>query len=164
MAPDFTLPLVSEEGEVSLLDYRGRTPVFVALLRSIWCPFCRRQVARLSGTREKLATVGVETLGIIEAPEPMNVDDAQAWLRKHDRFGEIPEDQAVMDQLPPRAFNVHAGHFLIDRQGIIRRDRDTRRRPHAMGCFPLGRRNPRGGPKCHLVICWTLRERATGHR
>ena len=66
MAPDFTLPLVSEEGAVSLLDYRGRTPVLLALLRSIWCPFCRRQVARLSGTREKLATVGVETLGIIE--------------------------------------------------------------------------------------------------
>jgi peroxiredoxin len=177
MAPDFTLPLVSEDGEVSLRDYRGRAPVLLALLRSIWCPFCRRHVAQLGSMREKLSAVGVETLGITEdrlvpvrryfqmrpsrtrlatdearnvhrvygcpmpqvspeyrklraavrinptgeAPEHMSVDDAQAWLRKHDRFGEIPEDQAVMDQLPPRDFNLHAGHFLIDRKGIVRR-------------------------------------------
>jgi peroxiredoxin len=177
IAPDFTLPLVSETGEVSLRDYRGRAPVLLALLRSIWCPFCRRHVGQLGGTREKLGTLGVETLGIIEdrlepvrryfqvrpprirlatdearnvhrvygcptppvnpdyrklraavrinptgeAPEPMSIDDAQTWLRRHDRFGEIPEDQAVMDQFPPRDFNLHAGHFLIDRQGIVRR-------------------------------------------
>ena len=55
-----------------------------------------------------------------EAPELMSVDDVQAWLRKHHRFGEIPEDQAVMDQFPPRDFNLHVGHFLIDRAGIVR--------------------------------------------
>jgi peroxiredoxin len=36
MAPDFMLPLVSEEGEVSLRDYRGRAPVLLALLRTLW--------------------------------------------------------------------------------------------------------------------------------
>ena len=35
-APDFTLPLVSEEGEVSLGDYRGRAPVLLVLLRTLW--------------------------------------------------------------------------------------------------------------------------------
>ena len=55
-----------------------------------------------------------------EAPEPMSVDEAQNWLRKHHRFGEIPEDQAVMDQFPPRDFNIHVGHFLIDRAGVVR--------------------------------------------
>lgn len=35
-APDFTLPLVSEDGEVSLSGYRGRAPVFLAVLRTIW--------------------------------------------------------------------------------------------------------------------------------
>jgi hypothetical protein len=35
-APDFTLPLVSEEGTVSLADYRDRTPVLIVLLRYIW--------------------------------------------------------------------------------------------------------------------------------
>ncbi len=35
-APDFSLPLVSEVGTVSLKDYLGRTPVLVVLLRYIW--------------------------------------------------------------------------------------------------------------------------------
>lgn len=55
-----------------------------------------------------------------EAPEPMSVDEVQNWLRKHHRFGEIPEEQAVMDQFPPRDFMIHAGHFLIDRAGVVR--------------------------------------------
>jgi peroxiredoxin len=35
-APDFSLPLVSELGTVSLQDYLGRTPVLLVLLRYIW--------------------------------------------------------------------------------------------------------------------------------
>ena len=52
--------------------------------------------------------------------EPMSVEEVQNWLRKHHRFGEIPEDQAVRDQFPPRDFKIHAGHFLIDQAGIVR--------------------------------------------
>ncbi|MBI3007260.1 MAG: hypothetical protein HYY53_03015 [candidate division NC10 bacterium] len=55
-----------------------------------------------------------------EAPEPMSLDDVQNWLRKHHRFGEIPEEKAAIDQVPPRDFNIHAGHFLIDRAGVVR--------------------------------------------
>jgi len=32
----------------------------------------------------------------------------------------IPEDQAVIDQFPPRDFEIHAGHFLIDQAGVVR--------------------------------------------
>ncbi len=35
-APDFLLPLVSEDGQVALGEYRGRSPLFLALLRTIW--------------------------------------------------------------------------------------------------------------------------------
>jgi peroxiredoxin len=35
-APDFSLPLVTEPGHVSLEDYLGRTPVLLVLLRYIW--------------------------------------------------------------------------------------------------------------------------------
>jgi peroxiredoxin len=35
-APDFSLPLVTEAGTVSLKDYLGRTPVLLVLLRYIW--------------------------------------------------------------------------------------------------------------------------------
>ena len=55
-----------------------------------------------------------------EAPEPMSVDAVQNWLKKQHRFGEILEDQAVMDQFPPRDFKIHAGHFLIDQAGVVR--------------------------------------------
>jgi hypothetical protein len=35
-APEFSLPLVSEAGTVSLTDYLGRTAVLLVLLRYIW--------------------------------------------------------------------------------------------------------------------------------
>jgi hypothetical protein len=50
----------------------------------------------------------------------MPVDELQNWLKKHHRFGEIPEDQAMTDQFPPRDFKIHAGHFLIDQAGVVR--------------------------------------------
>jgi peroxiredoxin len=178
-APDFLLPLVSEDGQVALDDYRGRSPLILALLRSLWCPFCRRRVTQLAETRQKLEKAGVELLAVTEgrteplrkyfrvrplrlrvaagadpeahiyraygvpmpastqeykelratvrinptgeAPEPMSLDAVQTWLREHDRFGQIPEDQ--LDQLRsnrPDFTNIHAGHFLIDRAGVVR--------------------------------------------
>ncbi len=35
-APDFVLPLVSEDGQAALGEYRGRSPLLLALLRTIW--------------------------------------------------------------------------------------------------------------------------------
>ncbi len=35
-APDFTLPVVDRDGTVSLADYRGRSPVLLALLRGLY--------------------------------------------------------------------------------------------------------------------------------
>jgi len=69
--------------------------------------------------KELRATVRINPTG--EAPEPMSLDAAQTWLREHDRFGEIQEDQ--LDQLRsirPDFNNIHAGHFLIDRAGFVR--------------------------------------------
>jgi len=34
-APDFTLPAVNREGQVSLADYRGRSPILVGLFRGL---------------------------------------------------------------------------------------------------------------------------------
>jgi len=67
-APQFVLPAVNREGEVSLADYRGRTPVLVGLFRGLHCPFCRRQVVQLSTTRDKLEALGVETLAVVNTP------------------------------------------------------------------------------------------------
>jgi peroxiredoxin len=74
LAPDFTLPLVSQEGEVSLAHYRGRAPLLLAINRGLWCSFCRRYIVQLGGVRERLQQLGVETLAIVASdPERARV-------------------------------------------------------------------------------------------
>jgi peroxiredoxin len=67
-APDFSLPAVDRNETVSLADYRGRSPVFLALLVGLWCPFCRRQIAQLGTTETKLKALGVESLAVVATP------------------------------------------------------------------------------------------------
>ena len=67
-APDFTLPAIDRTETVSLADYRGRSPVFLALLVGLWCPFCRRQIAQMGSTEGKLKGLGVETLAVVATP------------------------------------------------------------------------------------------------
>jgi hypothetical protein len=40
-------PAVHRDGTVPLGDYRGRSPLLLAFFRGIYCPFCRRQIAKL---------------------------------------------------------------------------------------------------------------------
>lgn len=68
-APDFALPLVSSDGQVSMADYRGRAPLFLALLRSFECPFCRRSLAALKSVGEAMARSGIETLVVTTTAE-----------------------------------------------------------------------------------------------
>lgn len=67
-APDFTLPAVDRNENVSLAEYRGRSPVFLALMVGLWCPFCRRQIAQLGTTEGKLKALGVESLAVVATP------------------------------------------------------------------------------------------------
>jgi peroxiredoxin len=78
-APDFTLPAINREGTVSLADYRGRAPLLLALFRGIYCPFCRRSIARLGVTADKLRASGVETLAVVAS----QVDRARLYFRYH---------------------------------------------------------------------------------
>jgi peroxiredoxin len=83
VAPAFTLPSASEEGTVSLSDYRGKQPVLLAIFRGLYCPFCRQHIARLGVTAEKLQVGGVETLGIVATPAAR----ARLYFRfRHARF------------------------------------------------------------------------------
>lgn len=69
-APDFTLPAADRPETISLADYRGRSPVFLALFIGLWCPFCRRSIAQMGKVESKLKALGVETLGVVAtAPE-----------------------------------------------------------------------------------------------
>jgi len=67
-APDFTLPAVDRNENVSLADYRGRSPVFLALMVGLWCPFCRRQIAQIGTIEGKLKALGIESLVVVATP------------------------------------------------------------------------------------------------
>jgi len=109
-APDFELPAVNREGRVSLADYRGK-PVLVALFRGLHCPFCRRHLALLSATQEKLAKEGVETVAIVNTqPERARqyfqyrptrvVLAADPDVQAHRAFG-VPAFGIVPDETDP---------------------------------------------------------------
>jgi peroxiredoxin len=182
-APSVTLPAVNRKGQVSLDDYRGRSPVLIALFRGLHCPFCRRHLVQLGTTQDKLKAFGVETVAVVNTPlerarlyfkyRPARVlltadpdaathrsfgvpagvvvekESEASWAQgkltmgqllamKIDPTGELPEPQnpyAAMETLNKKdGFEVteidrqiaHAhgtqmtGHFLIDREGIIR--------------------------------------------
>ncbi|VTU45656.1 MULTISPECIES: redoxin domain-containing protein [unclassified Variovorax] len=70
-APDFALPAVAGPEVVSLDQYRGRSPLFLALLLGLWCPFCRRQLVQLGNFESRLKALGVETVAVV-ATEPEN--------------------------------------------------------------------------------------------
>lgn len=39
-APEFELPWADRDGSVALRDYLGRSPVFLALFRGLYCVHC----------------------------------------------------------------------------------------------------------------------------
>jgi peroxiredoxin len=76
-APDFALPAVDGSGTVSLQDYRGKSPLFLALFPGLWCPFCRRAIAKLAAAEPALKESGVETLCIVATPP----DNARLYFK-----------------------------------------------------------------------------------
>jgi peroxiredoxin len=98
-APDFALPAVDGSGTVSLADYRGRAPLFLALFPGLWCPFCRRALAQIGTTEQALKASGVETLGIV-ATSPENARLYFKFRPTHLRLAADP------DLTTHRAFGV----------------------------------------------------------
>lgn len=77
-APPFALPAVDRpERLVTLDDYRGQSPLFLALLIGLWCPFCRRQLVQLASVDDKLKAMGVQSLAVVATPP----DNAQLYFR-----------------------------------------------------------------------------------
>src|SRR4029453_2673944 len=111
-APHFALPAVNREGQVSPDDYRGRSPVLVALFRGLHCPFCRRQLVQLGTTQDKLKAIGVETLAVVNTPldrarryftfRPTRVPlAADPDAATHREFG-LPETEIIRDETASR--------------------------------------------------------------
>ena len=106
-APDFVLPAVNRDGWVSLDDYRGRSPLLVGLYRGLHCPFCRRQIAQLGATQEKLKAAGAETLAVVNTP----AERARLYFKYRPTRVLVAADP---DAATHRAFAVPAGEFVGD--------------------------------------------------
>jgi peroxiredoxin len=77
-APGFALPSVAEPGRlITLDDFRGRSPLFLALMVGLWCPFCRRQLAQMGPLQQRLKEIGVETLVVVAT----GAENARVYFR-----------------------------------------------------------------------------------
>jgi len=90
-APDFNLAAVYQDGELALTDYRGR-PLFLAIFLGLWCPFCRRNIANLSMTRDELLACGVETLAVVAT----DLNNARLYFKYRPARVPIAADPALM--------------------------------------------------------------------
>jgi peroxiredoxin len=106
-APNFALPVVSREGEVSLGDYRGRSAVLIGLFRGLHCPFCRRQVVQLGALREKLKALSVETVAVVNTP----LDRARLYFKHRPVQVLIAADPEAATH---RSFGLPAGEIIED--------------------------------------------------
>ena len=66
--PEFELPAVHRDGNVTLCHYLGRGPELLGLFRGVYCAFCRRAVASLGRLSAGLALLGIQTLGVVATP------------------------------------------------------------------------------------------------
>jgi len=76
-APDFVVPAVNEERTISLADYRGRAPLLLGLFPGMYCPFCRRALAHMGNTSDRLKTLGVDSLAIVGT----ELDNARLYFK-----------------------------------------------------------------------------------
>lgn len=131
-APNFTLPAVNREGQVSLDDYRGRTPVLVGLFRGLHCPFCRRQLVQLGTTQDKLKALGVETMAVVNTP----LERARLYFKYRPARVLLAADPEAATH---RAFRVPEGTIVENES-----DASWARGTVTMGQMQAARINPTG--------------------
>jgi hypothetical protein len=90
---------VDREGTVSLGDYKGRSSVLLAFFRGMYCPFCRRQIAKLGLSRDKLRAAGVETLAVVAS----NLDRTRLYFQYRPTRVPLAVDP---DLIAHRAFGI----------------------------------------------------------
>lgn len=76
-APDFAVPAVDRDRTILLADYRGKTPLLLGLFPGLYCPFCRRAIAQMAATSEKLKPLGVDCLAVVGT----ELDNARLYFK-----------------------------------------------------------------------------------
>lgn len=113
-APGFSLPLLTQKGQLSLSQYRGKV-VYVDFWAS-WCGPCRKSLPLLNQMRKQLKGQPFEVLAINLDED---IKDARGFLKQypvsyptlHDKAGKTPE-QYGLKGMPTS--------YLIDKKGIVR--------------------------------------------
>ena len=99
VAPSFSLSAASRDGTISLDEYGGNAALLIGMLRGVYCPFCRRQVAQLSDLAERIRPNGIETLIVITTP----VDRARVYFKHYPTTLAIASDPEMATH---RAYGV----------------------------------------------------------
>jgi peroxiredoxin len=102
VAPNFRLPAVHRNDDVSLADYRGQV-VFLAIFLGLWCPFCRRNIADLGFVREQLLACRIETLAVVAT----DVENARLYFKYRPTRVPITSDP---DLITHRAYGLPRPH------------------------------------------------------
>jgi peroxiredoxin len=76
-APDFVVAAVHEDRTISLADYRGKSPLLLGLFPGMYCPFCRRALAQMATTSDRLKSLGVDSLAIVGT----ELDNARVYFK-----------------------------------------------------------------------------------
>lgn len=149
-APDFALPTVQDDRTVSLSDYRGKSALLLGLFRGLYCPFCRRSIAQMAASAEKLKPLGIDSLAVVATElnnarlyyryRPMRLPLAvDPDLTTHRSYGvphldstpELLQAVATVSVNPtgelPHAMSIEAASNALDRlEGYQRTETDQR--------------------------------------
>jgi peroxiredoxin len=78
LAPDFRLAAAAG-GEIALSDFRGKSSLLLWFSKGLGCPFCRRNMARLSQAYPQFKDCGAEILQITLS----TLDEARLYFRNY---------------------------------------------------------------------------------
>ncbi len=115
-APDFTLP--SEQGEITLSRYQGKTHVLLAFYPGDFTPVCTSEMACFREDWSKFRETGTEILGI--SPDPLDKHGEFARKLKLE-FPLLSDSQQTVSKLygVSSLLGTARAYFIVDRQGIV---------------------------------------------
>ena len=119
-APTFTLPSTSG-GDVSLVDFRGRSNVLLAFFPLAFTSTCTAENCAFSEDIDQFTTAETVVLPISVDSVPTLKEYKAKYQMKHDLLSDFKRDVSrSYGTLLEDKFFSNRSYFLIDKQGILR--------------------------------------------